>query len=119
MSAVPSSLACNMHSYRQYRAPSRTPVAAQRVLGIAMARAKPVHIAVVELERPIVFDETVRPIRLNTDPMLVTSMEVATAQANAHEPASASIYTRRQRSADLQTAMVACAGMDGARDNGT
>ena len=42
----------------------------------------------VELERPIVFDENVRPIRLNTDPMLVTSMEVATAQANAHEPAS-------------------------------
>ena len=88
MSAVQSSLACYMHSYRQYRAPSRTPVAAQRFLGIAMARAKPVHIAVVELERPIVFDETVRPIRLNTDPMLVTSMEVATAQANAHEPAS-------------------------------
>lgn len=88
MSAVPSSLACYMHPYRQYRAPSHTPVAAQRFLGIAMARAKPVHIAVVELERPIVFDENVRPIRLNTDPMLVTSMEVATAQANAHEPAS-------------------------------
>lgn len=40
MSAVPSSLACYMHSYRQYRVPSRTPVAAQRVLDIAMARAK-------------------------------------------------------------------------------
>ena len=68
MSAVPPSLAWYMHLHWQCRAPSRFQSA---------VLPRPQRPAVVELTEPIVFNENIRPIRLNTDPKLLTSLEVA------------------------------------------
>ena len=121
MSAVPSSLACYMHSYRQYRAPSRTPVAAQRVLGIAMARAKSrCTLQWLSSSGPScstkMFGQSGSTLTRCWSRPWRSQLRKQTHMSLRHIGQHIHTQTAQRRLAD---SMVACAGMDGAGDNGT